>query len=94
MRKFIVTSDGRLKFGDVNMHKDLLALGEECIGGGVYDFDYIHGKMLLSGKSYDFGRVKWSYIDILFLPMSIRGLTVEYCDLPVTDFVNAIDYYN
>lgn len=87
MRKFIVTSEGKFKFGDVNMHKDLLSSGEICIGGGMYDFDYVHGKMLLYGKSYDFGRVKWTYVQSLLLPSSLRGLSIFYEDIPLEDFV-------
>lgn len=94
MRKFIVTADGHFKFGDVNMHKDLLSAGEDCIGGGIYEFDYVGGRMLLSGKSYDFGRVQWYSVDTLYLPESLRGLTLEYCDLPITDFVSSIAYYD
>lgn len=90
MQKFIVTSDGKFKFGNVNMHKDLLERGEECIGGGMYKFDYVHNKMLLSGKSYDFGRVKWGYIDRLVLPASLKGLEIEYEDLPITAFVGCV----
>lgn len=87
MQKFIVTSHGRFKFGDVNMHKDLLGPGEECIGGGIYEFDYVNLRMLLSGKSYDFGRVKWAWIDELFVPASLRGFELMYEDLPLKNFV-------
>lgn len=86
MQKFIVTSDGRLKFGDVNMHKQLLAPGESCIGGGVYEFDYIGRRMLLSGKSYDFGRVQWGLVDTLLLPEILRGLDILYEDIPLAEF--------
>ena len=88
MQKFIVTAEGRLKFGNVTMHRDLLDRGEECIGGGVYEFDYVANRMLLSGKSYDFGRVKWSWIDVLLVPPQLSGLEIMYEDLPVTNFVN------
>ena len=88
MQKFIVTSDGRFKFGDVNMHKDLLSPGEGCIGGGMYEFDYASGSMLLSGRSYDFGRVNWSWLDTLSLPVALSGLTILYEDLPLSHFVN------
>lgn len=86
MNKFIVTSEGRFRFGDVNLHKDLLHPGEDCIGGGMYEFDTIGGRMLLWGKSYDFGRVKWTWIDTLILPATLRGLRLEYEDLPLSDF--------
>lgn len=90
MQKFIVTSGGLLKFGDVTMHKDLLSPGEECIGGGMYEFDHAGGRMFLWGKSYDFGRVKWSWIDELRIPASLSGLRLLYEDMPLGDFVNCI----
>lgn len=93
MRKFIVTADGVFKFGDVNMHKDLLSPGEACIGGGEYEFNYVDLRMSLSGRSYDFGRVKWSLIDRLLIPESLRGLNLDYCGLPIADFVPSIVYY-
>lgn len=88
MNKFIVTSDGVFRFGDVRLHKDLLRDGEDCIGGGMYEFDTIGERMLLWGKSYDFGRVKWSWLENLRLPASLSGLRIEYEDLPLSDFVN------
>lgn len=86
MRKFVVTGDGVFRFGDVNLHKQLLAPGESCIGGGVYEWDYVGNRMLLSGKSYDFGRVKWSMVDTLLLPESLRGMEILYEDIPLRDF--------
>jgi len=88
MQKFIVTSDGRFRYGDVRLHKNLLLPGEDCIGGGMYEFDYPGSRMLLWGESYDFGRVKWSWLDTLILPSALRGLRIEYEDLPLTDFVS------
>jgi len=87
VQKFIVTSQGRFKFGDVNMHKELLEPGEECIGGGMYEYDHVGQRLLLYGKSYDYGRVKWSYIDTLIMPGQLRGLDVEYEELPLQHFL-------
>lgn len=88
MQKFIVTGEGKLKFGDVTMHRDLLDAGEMCIGGGVFEFDYVGGRMLLSGKSYDFGRVKWSMVDKLTIPSSLSGLSIYYEEIPIEEFAN------
>lgn len=87
MQKFIVTSDGLFKFGNVSMHRDLLAPGEHCIGGGMYEFDYASARMLLYGKSYDFGRPKWADIDLLELPPALSGLDIAYEGIPLSDFV-------
>jgi len=29
-------------------------------------------------KSYDFGKPKWNYIDVLKVPSAFRGLTILY----------------
>lgn len=92
MQKFIVTADGLFKFGNVTMHKDLLAPGEDCIGGGMYEFDHVGLRLLLWGNSYDFGRVKWSWIDTLRLPTSLRGMTILYEDLPLDNFTACTFY--
>lgn len=34
MQKFIITSRGELRMGDVNMHRNLLLPGDYCLGGG------------------------------------------------------------
>lgn len=71
----------------MNMHKDLLEKGEECIGGGMYEFDYTRGRMLLYGKSYDYGRPAWHYIDVLEMPSALEGLEITYEDVSLADFV-------
>lgn len=92
--KFILTDTGHLRLGMVYMHKDLLLPGEECLGGGYYEFDYIGSRLLLSGKSYDFGRPKWNLVDAVIVPEVYRGLTIVYAAgsdredaLPLTDYV-------
>lgn len=60
--KFILTNTDRLRLGRVNLHKELLLPGEYCLGGGFYEFDYVGGRLLLSGKSYDFGRDRKSVV--------------------------------
>ena len=87
MQKFIVTNAGEFRYGDVMMHRDLLKAGEDCIGGGMYEFDWVNMTMRLSGRSYDFGRVKWGWLDELLLPAQREGVTVYYEDLPLSDFV-------
>ncbi len=88
MQKFIVNQYGQLRFGDVNLHRDLLQPSDACLGGGFYEIDPVGIRLNLSGRSYDYGRVKWAEIDTLILPESLRGLTVYYEDIPVTEFVN------
>lgn len=88
--KFIITNGDALRFGMVTMHKDLLLPGEECLGGGLYEFDYVEGKMKMWGKSYDYGRPKWSMVNNLYVPESLRGLILEYEDCRLENFVNII----
>lgn len=76
--KFIITDTGWLRLGMVNMHKDLLEPGEECLGGGYYEFDYLSSRLLLSGRSYDFGRPQWRWLDNLRVPKAYSGLRILY----------------
>ena len=92
--KFILTDAGFLRLGMVYMHKDLLHPGESCLGGGNYEFDYINSRLLLSGKSYDFGRPKWNLVDAVIVPEVYRGLSIVYSpdrdrdgELPLSDYV-------
>lgn len=87
MQKFIITHEGVFKYGNVRLHKDLLECKEMCIGGGFYEFDYVSNGLLLTGKSYDFGRPKWHYIDTLKLPLVFQGLTMLYEGEDVRNFV-------
>lgn len=76
--KFIITADGFLRLGMVNMHKDLLLPGDECIGGGYYQFDYVSNRLILDRKSYDYGKPKWHLLDVLKVPSVYRGLQIVY----------------
>ncbi len=78
--KFILTNTGYLRMGMVEMHKDLLHIGEVCYGGGYYEFDFVGNHLFLTGKSYDFGKPKWNWLDSLKVSASYRGLTIVYRD--------------
>lgn len=72
--KFILTLDGYVRIGYVRMHKDLLLPGDTCIGGGFWEVDTISQRLLLSGKSYDYGKPKWTFVTgKLFVPEAYRG---------------------
>lgn len=79
--KFILTNTGFFRLGMVNMHKDLLQDGEECCGGGYYEFDYIGNRLILSGRSYDFGSPQWSRFDTLKVPIIYQGLRMVYVSM-------------
>ena len=76
--KFIITIDGVLRLGMVNQHKDLLKLGDQCIGGGYYSFDFVSNRIILDRNSYDFGKPKWHLLDTLMVPSVYRGLRIVY----------------
>lgn len=76
--KFIITTDGHLRLGMVNQHKDLLKPGDQCIGGGYYQFDWTANRLLLDRASYDFGRPRWHLLDRLKVPVAYRGLSIIY----------------
>lgn len=93
--KFILTDSGEVRLGMVQMHKDLLLSGESCLGGGYYQFYYVGNRLLLSGRSYDFGRPKWNLVDSVAVPEAYAGLSIYYSpdgdfenELPLTDYVN------
>ena len=78
--KFIITSGGHLRLGMVTLHRDLLMAHEDCLGGGLYEFDYVTNRLLLSGKSFDYGPPRWSKIDVLRVPEAYRGFSIVYRD--------------
>lgn len=76
--KFIISSKGFLRLGQVRLHKNLLQEGESCYGGGFYEFDYVSNRLLLSGQSYDFGKPRWNWVDVLKVPAAYRNLRIVY----------------
>lgn len=54
--KFIITLDGEIKFGNVYLHRELLPRGHAtCHGGGLWRIDNQAGRVILYGRSFDFG---------------------------------------
>ena len=98
--KFIITMDGYLRLGMVNLHKDLLKSGDQCIGGGYYTFDYVSNRIILDRSSYDFGEPKWHLLEQLKVPSVYKGLRLVYVyDDDFHDDFNVseeliIEYYN
>ena len=98
--KFIITMDGYLRLGMVNLHKDLLKSGNQCIGGGYYTFDYVSNRIILDRSSYDFGEPKWHLLERLKVPSVYKGLRLVYVyDDDFHDDFNVseeliIEYYN
>ena len=76
--KFIITMNGYFRLGMVNMHKDLLKTGDQCIGGGYYSFDFVSNRIILDGMSYDFGAPDWHLLDSLKVPSTYRGMRIVY----------------
>lgn len=98
--KFIITLDSYLRLGMVNLHKDLLLPGDQCIGGGYYYFDYVSHVIILDRESYDYGPPRWHLLDMLKVPSAYRGMRIIYKyddgyhdDFEVSEEFN-IEFYN
>ena len=92
--KFILTLDGHLRIGSVQMHKDLLVPNDTCIGGGFWEIDPISMKLLLSGKSYVYGKPKWNFVTgKLYVPKDYEGLRIEYNGDSFVDYVNVSEQF-
>ena len=78
--KFIITSCGHLRLGMVTLHRDLLMPHEECLGGGFYEYDYANNRLILSGKSFDYGPPRWGKIDVLLVSEAYRDVPILYRD--------------
>ena len=90
--KFIITSVGHLRLGLVTLHRDLLLPHEQCLGGGFYEFDYVETRLLLSGKSFDYGPPRWGKIAVLLVPENLRDVPIIYHD-PHGDELNLTQEY-
>lgn len=78
MQKFILTNNGEIRLGDVNLHRHLLLPGERCLGGGYWQIDYTSMTLQLSGASMDYGRPQWDRFSTLLVPSGYAGMTVTY----------------
>ena len=76
--KFILTSRGRLRLGMVSLHRDLLMPGEQCYGGGWYEFDAMGTRLLLCRQSYDYGPPRWHLFDDIYVESLYQGLEIIY----------------
>ena len=76
--KFILTSDGHLRLGMVNMHRDLLLPDDQCIGGGYYHIDISTMQLVLDRDSYDYGPPRWNSVSRIIVPRDYEGLRIVY----------------
>lgn len=81
-----------MRLGMVTLHRDLLMPHEQCIGGGFYEYDYVGNRLLLSGKSFDYGPPRWSKIDILRIPEAFRDVSIIYRDPRGTELDLTTEY--
>ena len=89
--KFIITLDGYMRIGQVRMHKDLLQPHDTCIGGGFWEIDYASMRLLLTGKSFDYGKPKWPLVTGKFyVPSAYRGMQIEYTGSSLVDYHNLL----
>lgn len=78
--------------GMVTLHRDLLLAHEQCLGGGFYEFDYVGNRLILSGKSFDYGPPRWGKIEVLKVPEAYRGMGIVYRD-SWGDEINLTDHF-
>lgn len=76
--KFIITGDGHLRMGMVNLHRDLLLPGDTCLGGGFYRFDYVRNRLILERSSFDYGPPQWGRLECLLVEEPYHGLGIVY----------------
>ena len=90
--KYIISDRGHLRLGMVTLHRDLLLAHEQCLGGGFYEFDYVDNRLILSGKSFDYGPPRWGKIEVLKVPEAYRGMSIVYRD-SWGDEINLTDHF-
>ena len=100
MPKFILTMEGCLRIGMVHLHSELVMPGDEPIGGGFFDVDYISNRLILYRQSHDYGVPRWHLVETLRVPKDYRGYTIKYIyddgwheDYNVSDSL-PIEYYD
>ena len=81
----------------VTLHRDLLMPHDDCLGGGLYEYDYASNILFLSDKSFDYGPPRWSKVEVLQIPEAYRDIPIVYRDywgteLNITDSFT-IKYY-
>lgn len=85
--KFIITTSAHMRLGVVHLHRDLLLPADSCAGGGFWSIDYVSNRLLLEGRSYDYGEPQWGLLNSLFVPSQYRGMSIYYKgDTPSADF--------
>lgn len=89
--KFILTSDGHLRLGMVNLHKHLLQHGEHCAGGGFYRFDHARLALVLDGESMDYGPPRWDRFARVIVDRLYQDLTITYNGITLSDLAT-IEY--
>lgn len=58
------------------------------------EVDPISMKLLLSGKSYDYGKPKWNFVTgKLYVPKDYEGLRIEYNGDSFVDYVNVSEQF-
>jgi len=74
-QKFILY-DGEIRLGRVSLHKELLPDGHDLTkvkGGGWFEIDTESKRLILSGKSFDFGPYDQEAAATAKLPKRLEG---------------------
>ena len=97
--KFILTMDGYPRIGMVHLHSELVLPGDNPIGGGFFDVDYLSNRLILYRQSHDYGVPRWHLVEVLHVPTEYRGYSIKYIyddgwheDFNVSDSL-PVEYY-
>lgn len=98
----IVTKDhyiGELRFGMVDLHRDLKGRNESVYGGGTFEIDENKKILKLSGRSDDFGLPIFDGWDKLKISDDWKDFKINYTypygckhDGEVIDLTNKLEY--
>ena len=65
-----------------------------AVAFGKWKVDSISMKLLLSGKSYDYGKPKWNFVTgKLYVPKDYEGLRIEYNGDSFANYVNVSEQF-
>lgn len=95
MQKFIISKEGELILGNVELHFELLGknYATGCWGGGFWRVDKESKTLILTGKSTDFGPPKWEYFKKPPVGYEDYKITYEGKEVVIPKIEDPVDSY-
>lgn len=85
MNKFVIIKNMNnefvLRYANIDFHKMMVHAGDECFGGGMFDFENVNGKetLTLYGRSEDFGKPQFDKIkEKIHIDEDLEGVCIRY----------------